>query len=132
MHGRDWHIESRELVSGQLPRTGQRMLTTGELLDGPDGAKVGEFFGTYFSLNSGDRFGPLASIEHHTLKLPGGSIMGTGTTGDGLESEDEFAIIGGTGRYLGARGSYVARQSHYELGGDGTAVFTITLMTEAV
>ena len=132
LHGRDWHIESRELASGELPAAGQRMLVSGELLDAPDGAVVGNFFGAYFSLNSPDRFGALASLEQHTLQLPGGSIIGAGTTGDGVDSEDEFAIVGGTGRYLGARGSYVVRQSHYEFGGDGTATLTLRLTTEAV
>ena len=36
-------------------------------------------------------------------------------------------MIGGTGRYAGATGSYVARQSLREHGGEGTAEFTLTL-----
>jgi hypothetical protein len=44
----------------------------------------------------------------------------------GRDGESVFAIVGGTGRYLGARGSYVARRLPVELGGDGSAAFTMT------
>ena len=36
--------------------------------------------------------------------------------------------MGGTGRYAGARGTYVARQRRQELGGEGTAEFVLTLL----
>ena len=52
------------------------------------------------------------------------SIFGVGA---GALGPATFAVIGGTGRYSGATGSYVARQSRRELGGDGTAEFTLTL-----
>ena len=41
--------------------------------------------------------------------------------------EGSYAIVGGTGRYAGASGTYTARQSLRELGGDGTAEFTLNL-----
>ena len=44
-----------------------------------------------------------------------------------VEKENVFAIVGGTGKYLGVTGSYVARQNPLETGGDGTAEFTLTL-----
>ncbi len=133
LHGRDWHVQSRELAAGQLPEVGQRMLVSGALFPRPDAeAPIGEFAGTYISMNAGQRFGALASLEHHVITLPDGAIMGLGRTGDGLDSEDEFAIVGGTGRYVGARGSYLIRQGHSELGGDGTATITLSLQTEAL
>jgi hypothetical protein len=36
-------------------------------------------------------------------------------------------VLGGTGRFTGVTGSYVARQGARELGGDGTAEFRFTL-----
>jgi hypothetical protein len=72
--------------------------------------------------------GPLAAafVEQHTLNLGEGTLTGMGTS---QGEESTFAIVGGTGRYAGARGSYVARQLPLEFGGDGTAelVMTITL-----
>lgn len=37
-------------------------------------------------------------------------------------------MIGGTGRYAAARGSYSAHQHPQELGGDGTAEFKFDLI----
>ncbi len=130
LEGRDWHIYSKDLAKGDLPSGGDRMLSYGELYE-PNGEKSGEFFATYFSLHRPGVFGPLTSMEQHTFNLKDGSITGSGTTRAGLESDDHFAITGGTGRYSGARGSYTVRQSHQEMGGDGTASFTFTLITEA-
>ena len=130
LNGRGWHITSRDLPRGALPTAGDRMLVHGELLDGPEGTRVGHFYATYFGLYSPGQTEPLTSLEQHTFLLPGGSIMGAGSTGPGLESTDEFAIVGGTGIYSGAKGSYVARQSHIELGGDGTASFEFSLTVE--
>jgi len=131
LYGRGWHIQSRDLAKGELPAAGDRMLVYGELLDRSDGDKVGDFFATYFGLYSPGRVDPLASLEQHTFNLSDGAIMGAGSTGPGLESQDEFAIVGGTGRYAGVRGTYIAVQSHQELGGDGSASFSFTLITEA-
>ena len=44
--------------------------------------------------------------------------MGASQAGEGT-----YAVIGGTGRFAGARGTYVARQGHREVGGDGEADF---------
>jgi hypothetical protein len=134
LHGRRWHLSSSGLKAGQLPDRGQRLLGHGELVDGPDGEKVGEFFATTFGLDSPGRAGPdgIASLELHTFNLPGGSIIGTGTARAALDVDDVFAVVGGTGQFLGARGSYVARQQPQELGGDGTARFTFSLITEEV
>lgn len=132
LQGRGWHVYSRGLAKGMLPTGGDRMLVFGDLHEGAGGGKVGDFFATYFSLHQPGLVGSLASLEQHTFNLGDGSIMGTGTTKPGIESEDEFAILGGTGRYAGARGTYIVRQSHQEFGGDGTAIITFRLMKEAV
>lgn len=131
-HGRQWHVSASGLRPGQLPDRGQRLLGQGELTDTPGGAKVGEFFATSFGVDSPGRAGPdgVATLEMHTFNLADGTIIGTGTARAALDAEDVFAIVGGTGRYVGARGSYVARQQPQEWGGDGTAEFTLTLVTE--
>ena len=132
LHGQQWHVSSTGLRPGELPDRGQRLLGQGELVDRPGGAKVGEFFASSFGIDSPGRAGPdgAATLELHTFNLAGGSIIGTGTARASLDAEDVFAIVGGTGRYVGARGSYVARQQPQEFGGDGTAEFTLTVITE--
>jgi hypothetical protein len=68
----------------------------------------------------------VTGLEYHSFNLQKGTILGLGTgTGGG---ESMFAIVGGTGSYAGARGTYVAHQLPRELGGDGTAEFRLTLV----
>lgn len=128
--GRHWSVTSTRLLPGELPGQGDRMLTQGVLLDGPDGEEVGEFYGTLFGLSAPGHDGPkgVASLEQHTFNLADGSIMGTGTATRDLANPDEFAIVGGLGRFAGASGTYIARQSHWEFGGNGTAQFTLTIL----
>lgn len=134
MHGRQWHVSSSRLRPGELPDRGHRLLGQGELVDRPGGEKLGEFFATSFGVEAPGRAGPdgVATLELHTFNLADGSIIGTGTARAALDAEDVFAIVGGTGKYVGARGSYVARQQPQEFGGDGTAEFTLTVITEEV
>ena len=82
------------------------------------------------SLPAGHCLGPGAAsadterLELHTFKLRDGTIVGSGTSG---ALDGEFAILGGTGRYAGARGTYLTRHNRREHGGDGTAEFHLTL-----
>jgi hypothetical protein len=126
LYGRDWHLAAHDRRPGQLPVTGDRMGMFGELLDGAEGEKVGEFYAACFCVDSPFGATPYAAanIEFHTFNLDGGSISGMGTASAG---ENVYAIVGGTGRYAGARGSYVAVQRPAELGGDGTAEFHLTV-----
>jgi len=131
LHGVGWRISSQDLRRGQLPPAGVRMLARGEIVDKPSrGRKLGDFFATYYRLNTPGKVAPHepGSLELHTFVFPDGTLVGSGVATAAAESEGHFAIIGGTGRYLGARGSYVARQSHADFGGDGTATFTLTLI----
>ncbi len=134
LHGRQWHLTSTELKPGQLPDKGSRLLGRGELVDAPGatGTAIGEFHATSFGIDSPGRAGAdgAATLEFHTFNLSDGTLMGSGTARASLDAADVFAIVGGTGKYVGARGSYVARQQPLELGGDGTAQFTLTLITE--
>ena len=111
-----------------MPAKGERLTGYGELLDRPGGTKVGEFFSTLFALDSPFGLTPMGAtgLEYHSFNLSDGTILGLGTgAGDG---ESTFAIVGGTGRYAGARGTYIAHQRPRELGGNGTAEFRLTLV----
>ncbi len=121
--GRGWHADT---PTGKVPSKGERYSVYGELMDGA-GAKVGEFYSQSVGVDSpfqltGDGIG---AFEIHTLTLPGGTIVGVGV-GGGLERT--YAIVGGTGKYAGARGSYLARQDTYGLGGSGKAELLLTLL----
>lgn len=109
---------------GQLPLEGERLSVRGELLAQPDGEPVGEFLAAAFALGGAAHPAAAERLELHTFKLRDGSLFGTGTAG---QLDGVFAITGGTGRYAGAQGTYVARQHNADLGGDGTAEFTFTL-----
>ena len=121
--GRSWHADSAKAA---LPGKGDRYAVYGELLN-PAGDKVGEFFSQNVGVDSpfqltGEGVG---SFEIHTLSLPEGTIVGVGVGGG---QERSYAIVGGTGKYAGARGSYLARQDTYGLGGDGKAELLLTLL----
>ncbi len=131
LYGRHWRITSQDLRRGELPPAGVRMLARGEIMDKASrGRKIGDFFATYYRLSTPGKVATHepGSLELHTFVFPDGTIVGTGTAPATVDSEGHFAITGGTGRYHGARGSYVARQSHADLGGDGVATFTLTLI----
>ena len=119
--GRDWHTDTTK-----LPGKGDQYTVYGALHD-PSGDKVGEFFSTNVGVDSpfqitGEGIG---AFELHTLTLQGGTIVGVGLGGG---TERSYAIVGGTGKYAGARGSYLARQDTYGLGGDGKAELLLTFL----
>jgi hypothetical protein len=117
IYGRDWRLHSPNRVPGEAPPAGDRQTPQGRLVDAR-GRTIGAF-------SSAALAGAGGALELHTFALDGeGQIFGVGAAGDGNAT---FAVIGGTGRYSGARGSYVAAQSLRELGGDGTAEFTLIL-----
>jgi hypothetical protein len=115
IYGRDWRLHSPNRVPGERPAAGDRATPRGRLVDRHE-----RDLGTFTSA----ALAGAGAIELHTFDLEHGQIFGVGASS---EAEGTFAVIGGTGRYAGAKGSYLARQSLRELGGDGTAEFTLTL-----
>ena len=111
-------------LDDRLPRGGERISVRGDLHTQPGGAPVGEFFATAIAFDGSPHPALAERQETHTFKLRDGSIFGVGTAG-GLDGS--FAVLGGTGRYAGARGTYTARQGHEALGGDGAAEFVFDL-----
>jgi hypothetical protein len=122
LFGRGWHADT-----SKIPSKGDSYSVYGELLTSPDGDKCGEFYAACLAIDSpfqltGEGIG---SLEIHTLVLAEGSIVAMGA-GGGMERS--FAIVGGTGKYTGARGSYTASQDTYGLGGRGSAAFKLKLL----
>jgi len=120
--GRNWHTSPGR--AGEFPTEGDRITVRGDLVDGVSGERVGQFYAAGFAI--GGSFHPAQGerLELHTFKLGDGTIIGSGTAG---QLDGAFAILGGTGRYAGARGTYVACQSNQDFGGDGSAKFVLTL-----
>jgi hypothetical protein len=127
LHGTDWHLSAPGLRRGELPRRGDVVSVSGSLT--PEGglAESGTFIASVQHLDTPGSHGPYAAdqLETHTFRLSDGTLVGMGTATP--VGESVFAIIGGTGRYLGVTGSYTAAQSPLETGGDGTAEFKFTI-----
>jgi hypothetical protein len=107
--------------------TPSRALRRCELLAGPDGPAVGEFFASGFQLET--PFGPqpaaASNIELHTFRLGEDTLFGIGVSAP-RGDERTHALLGGTGRFAGARGSYVERA--VEGGARGRVEFVVTLV----
>lgn len=95
---------------GRLPGAParERLIRQGEILDGAGGAAVGEFCSSGFYREG--PFGPHptggANLEFQTFRLGDGTLFGIGAATPG-RGQRAFAILGGTGRFAGAQGSYV-------------------------
>ena len=72
-------------------------------------------------------FAAPTSLQTHHFVLPSGTLVGTGTGSHG-ETADAFVVVGGTGSFSGARGTYTALQRHLGLGGDGSGTYRLDLL----
>ena len=100
-------------IAGPSPAQGQsdaRTVATGELLDAPHGKRVGEFSANCFCLGTpfGTHLNSAATIEMQVLQLHDGTLFGMSTPA-APGAPKVHAIIGGTARFAGARGTYVQR-----------------------
>jgi hypothetical protein len=121
LYGRSWRTNTDR--GGALLAEGDRISVRGELVDEKE-ERIGEFFAAGFAVGGGVHPAQGERLELHTFKLRDGTIIGSGTAG---ALDGAFAIIGGTGRYAAARGTYVAEQWHQDFGGDGSAKFVLRL-----
>jgi hypothetical protein len=124
LHGRRWRLETSGRRPGEAIQPGDHGVVHGELLDGPKGRVVGQFFGSRLAFVPMPGARATAGVEVHTFVLTGGTIVGMGTS---LPGRSVFAVVGGTGAYAGATGSYAAIQRLREQGGNGTAEFKLSL-----
>ncbi len=115
LYGRDWRLHRPGVEFGKLPAASDPAVPMGRIVDAKNGAR-GSFRAAALP--------GLVALHLHTFELDEGTILGIGAN---RLDEGSYAIVGGTGRYAGATGTYTARQSLRELGGDGTAEFTLNL-----
>jgi hypothetical protein len=117
LYGRDWRLHDPGAEPGKLPSGGGAAAPIGRIVDAKN-RDLGSFRAAAMP--------NLAAFHLHTFELAEGTILGIGAN---RLDEGSYAIVGGTGRYAGASGTYTARQRLRELGGDGTAEFTLNLKT---
>lgn len=114
--GRDWRLKALGSTPGTRPLARETRIPSGALVDAA-GTGLGTFSAAALP-------GPATHFQLHTFELGSGTLLGVG---GGSIREAVYAVVGGTGRFAGASGSYLARQFPREAGGDGTAEFTFTL-----
>jgi hypothetical protein len=115
LYGRDWRLARPGVAFGKLAAAADPALPTGRIVDAKE-RELGQFKAAALP--------GVGAFHLHTFELAEGTILGIGAN---KLDEGSYAIVGGTGRYAGASGTYTARQFLRELGGDGTAEFTLNL-----
>lgn len=105
--GSDWHMVQQGAAGG-IPDVGEPAHTEGVI------AAAGQS-GAFRSV-------PLGGGAHlHLFTFEDGMLIGLGRgLGNGA-----YAIVGGTGRFAGVTGAYVAQQTPATPGNEGSALFTI-------
>jgi hypothetical protein len=102
------------LYARQRPIAGApdgRLVSAGDLLDGPDGTRIGGFFTNSFCMQSpfGGPAPAASSLEFQVLQLTEGTLFTIASGSDDAAAGRPLAIVGGTGRYAGRSGSCVER-----------------------
>jgi hypothetical protein len=118
----------RGQAPSRLPgRTTERLVRSGDLLDGPEGKRIGQFFSSGFCMETplGPEVAAPSNLEFQTFSLPEGTLFGIGAAGG--RGERTLAILGGTGRFASARGSYVEREVGPALPGREAVEFVLTI-----
>ncbi len=103
------------------------VLASGDLLDAPEGKAIGSFHTNCFCHGAiGSHQVVKPSLEFQVLQLKDGTLYGifAGESADGVKSH---AIVGGTGRFAGARGQYMERMAAGQTAGDDIVQFVVSL-----
>ncbi len=116
IHGADWRVVRPGVAPGTLPPFGVPALPHGRLVD-ESGADIGSFEAAVLP-SSG------TGTHLHRLEFVDGTISAVGPA---TFDEATFAVVGGTGRYAGASGSYRLRQRPAP--SSGTAAFALDVTT---
>jgi hypothetical protein len=87
---------------------GAQTASVADLFDRAGGRRVGEVHVAAVPVFGPGRSAPdRGAMEWHTFHLDGGTIVGSGTAGT---EGGAFAVVGGTGRFANARGTYELRR----------------------
>jgi hypothetical protein len=88
-----------------------RIVSSGDLLDGPDGNYIGTFYTNCFCVLSpfGGHTASASSLEFHVLQLQDGTLFSMGSGIDDTSAPRPLAILGGTGRFAARQGTVIER-----------------------
>lgn len=100
-----------------------------DLLDASEGAVVGEFVAT--ALGAEASFGvlgaSLSGLEMQTFRMGDDTLFAIGMS-SGRDAARAYALLGGTGRFAGARGTCLEREIDSRAPGRGRVEFQLTLV----
>jgi hypothetical protein len=98
------------VAKGGRPGADGHVVCSDDLRKDPDGEPVGTFYTNRFGGETpfGAALPVVSNLEFQTFVLEDGTLFGVGT-GTAAEGGKSCAILGGTGRFAGARGTYVER-----------------------
>lgn len=115
-----WQAHPQGRKPGQLPAWSERMDRQGDLFDTFTKQKAGEFYATRFcpAASFGGPSSSGAGIELHTFRLGTDTLFGMGSSSALPGGPQLHAIVGGTGRFAGIRGSYLVSQKSVSGNGD--------------
>jgi hypothetical protein len=116
IHGADWRVTWPGVPNTMRPPNGSPRLPHGRLVDDA-GMTIGTFEASVMPAGG-------LGTHMHRLELDGGTLTAVGPA---TFDDATFAVIGGTGVYHGAAGSYHLTQRPAPSG--GTATFTIDITT---
>jgi hypothetical protein len=119
IHGADWRVVWPGVKPGTHPPVGSARLPHGRLVD-EAGAAIGVFDASLMPTSG-------RGAHLHRLELADGTITAVGPA---TFDDATYAVVGGTGRYAGASGSYHLVQRPAPSG--GTATFTLDVTTPEV
>jgi hypothetical protein len=98
---------------GELPKESDRHMERCELWDQPGGRKVGELCGACFGHGPSNAAGQHLML--HSIQLEAGTLFAMGA-GE-ISGEPTFAILGGTGRFVGVKGTMSLQKSAAKVDG---------------
>lgn len=111
---------------GSVTATGT-LMASGDLLDAPDGKSIGSFVTNCLCvIGSAAHNVAHPTLEFQALQLKDGTLYGM-CAGPGPDGAKSHAIVGGTGRFTGARGTYVERAAATHSGRYDVIQFVVTL-----
>ena len=84
---------------------GDQLYFTSKVLDHQGGRRIGRLFGAE-SVLSGTRFPHIKNIVHAVFKLTDGQIVVDGVVNEADQRNVQASVVGGTGSYEGARGTF--------------------------
>jgi len=106
------YLDRYSLHTGERTRGAQRVRGDQTLLRGTltteRGEHVGEIYSTAFTMPGpvDDQSPRTSRMEFQNLHLADGTILGMGTAFASVDIPNIYSVIGGSGRYTGARGAY--------------------------